>query len=174
VGFHVSVQPSSQLQASLSTNYSFGTTVAQWIENTDATGDGVEDNVYGTLRQNVLDFTGRVTYSFTRNLTFQMFLQPFVAVGDYDHLRALARPRSFEFNPVTLATDPDFNTKSLRTNSVLRWEYRPGSTLFFVWNRSGSDSSRPGVFRPWNDLGTAFGAEGTHVFMVKLNYWLGL
>jgi hypothetical protein len=30
------------------------------------------------------------------------------------------------------------------------------------------------VFRPWNDLGTAFGAEGTHVFMVKLNYWLGL
>ena len=174
VGFFVSVQASSQLQTSLSTNYSFGNTAAQWIDNVDTTGDGVEDHVYGTLRQNVLDFTGRVTYSFTRNLTFQMFLQPFVAVGDYDDIRMLARPRSFDFTPVALDDNPDFNTKSLRTNTVLRWEYRPGSTLFVVWNRSGSDSSQPGVFSPWQDLGTAFGADGTHVFMVKLNYWLGL
>ena len=174
VGFFVSLQPSSRLQTSVSTNYSFGTTAAQWIENTDATGDGIEDHVYGTLQQNVLDFTGRVTYSFTRNLTFQMFLQPFVAVGDYGDIRKLALPRSYIFTPVTIDHDPDFNTKSVRTNSVLRWEYRPGSTLFVVWNRSGSDDSRPGRFSPWQDLGTAFGAEGTHVFMVKLNYWLGL
>jgi hypothetical protein len=174
VGLFLSLQPSSQLQASVSTNYSFGTTAAQWIENIDTTGDGVDENVYGTLRQNVLDFTGRLTYSFTRNLTFQLFLQPFVAVGDYSNIRALARPRSYEFTPVTIDRDPDFNSKSLRTNSVLRWEYRPGSTLFVVWNRSASDSSRPGLFRAWNDIGSAFGAEGTHVFMVKLNYWLGL
>jgi hypothetical protein len=57
---------------------------------------------------------------------------------------------------------------------VLRWEYRPGSTLFVVWNRSGSDSSRPGRFSPWHDFGSAFRAEGTHVFMVKMNYWFGL
>ena len=73
-----------------------------------------------------------------------------------------------------LDENPDFSTKSVRTNSVLRWEYRPGSTLFIVWNRSGSDDTRPGVFSPWQDFGTAFGAEGTHVFMVKFNYWLGL
>jgi hypothetical protein len=174
VGVFLSLQPASQLQASLSTNYNFGTTAAQWIENADVNGDGVDDHVYGTLRRNVLDFTGRITYSFTRNLTFQMFLQPFVAVGDYRNVRTLARARSFDFTPATIDHDPDFNTKSLRTNSVLRWEYRPGSTLFVVWNRSGSDASRPGVFTPWRDLGTAFGAESSHVFMVKLNYWLGL
>ena len=174
VGVFLSLQPSSRMQVSLSTDYRFGTTAAQWIENSDATGDGVDDHVYGTLQQDVLDFTGRVTYSFTRNLTFQMFLQPFIAVGDYSEPRILARPRSFHFTPVTLDDDPDFSTKSLRTNSVLRWEYRPGSTLFVVWNRSGSDSSRPGRFSAWRDLGTAFGAEGSHVFMVKLNYWFGL
>lgn len=174
IGFFVSLQPASQLQASISANYSYGTTAAQWITNVDTTGDALDEHVYGTLQQDVVDFTGRITYSFTRDLTFQMFLQPFVAVGDYGDIRALARPRSFDFTPVGLDEDPDFNSKSLRTNSVLRWEYRPGSTLFVVWNRSGSDATRPGRFSPWQDLGSAFGAEGTHVFMVKLNYWLGL
>jgi hypothetical protein len=174
VGIFASFQPAPQLQASVSTNYNFGTTAAQWIDNVDVTGDGVDDHVYGTLRQDVVDFTARITYSFTRNLTFQMFLQPFVAVGEYGAIRRLAAPRSFDFAPAALESDPDFNSKSLRTNSVLRWEYRPGSTLFVVWNRSGSDSSRPGVFSPWQDFRTAFRADGTHVLMVKLNYWLGL
>jgi hypothetical protein len=174
VGVFVNLQPSAQLQASISTNYSFGNTAAQWITNDDLDGDGTTDHVYGTLQRDVLDLTGRVTYAFTRDLTLQVFLQPFVAVGAYSDIRTLARPRSFEFNPAALSYNPDFNTKSLRTNTVLRWEYRPGSTLFVVWNRSASDGSRPGIFSPWQDLGGAFAADGSHVFMVKMNYWLGL
>jgi hypothetical protein len=172
-GLFLNLQPTTALQTSVSTNYSFGETAAQWIKNTDVTGDGEDDHVYGTLRRNVLDVTGRVTYAFTRDLTLQVFLQPFVAVGAYSDIRYLARPRSFEFTPTTLADNPDFNTKSLRTNTVLRWEYRPGSTLFVVWNRSASDASRPGIFSAWRDIGDAFGADGSHIFMVKFNYWLG-
>ena len=67
---------------------------------------------------------------------------------------------------------PDFNRKSLRSTVVLRWEYVPGSTLFFVWNLSTSDTSRPGVFSPTRDLRSAFSAPGTNVFAVKINYWL--
>ena len=33
-------------------------------------------------------------------------------------------------------TDRDFNLRSLIGNVVLRWEYRPGSTVFLVWQRS--------------------------------------
>ena len=58
----------------ISTNYSFGTTAAQWIENSDLDGDGTMDHVYGTLKRDVLDVTGRVTYAFTRDLTLQVFL----------------------------------------------------------------------------------------------------
>jgi hypothetical protein len=101
-------------------------------------------------------------------------LQPFVAVGAYSDIRILAKPRSYEFTPATLTDNPDFSTKSLRSNTVLRWEYRPGSTLFVVWNRSASDESRAGWFSPLRDVRSAFGADGSHVFMVKLNYWLGL
>ena len=97
-----------------------------------------------------------------------------MAVGDYTDIRRLARPLSFEFEPATIPFDPDFNRKSLRGNIVLRWECVRGSTLFFVWNMSTIDETRPGVFAPVEDLGSVFGAAGTHVFMVKLNYWLGL
>ena len=101
--------------------------------NTDADGDGVTDHVYGTLERDVVDVTVRTTYAFTRDLTVQAYLQPFVAVGDYNNIRRLALPRTFQFDPVTIAFNPDFNTKSLRGNVVMRWEYKPGSTLFFVW-----------------------------------------
>ena len=174
VGVFLNLQPSTRLQASIGGNYSFGITAAQWIDNIDVTGDGDVDHIYGTLHRDVIDVTTRATYSFSRNLTLQVFLQPFVAVGAYHDIRMLARPYSFDFTPVTIEENPDFNTKSLRSNTVLRWEYRPGSTLFVVWNRSGSDPTRPGVFSPWRDLGTAFGADGSHVFMIKMNYWLGL
>jgi hypothetical protein len=107
-------------------------------------------------------------------MTLEVYLQPFVAVGDYDDIRKLARPSSFEFTPATLTDSPDFNRKSVRGNIVLRWEYMRGSTMYLVWQSSSSDTTRPGVFSPLRDLGTAFTAAGTNVFMVKMNYWLGL
>jgi len=55
---------------------------------------------------------------------------------------------------------------------VMRWEYKPGSTLFFVWYLSQTDFARPGQFSPLRDLGSAFSADATHVFMVKASYWL--
>jgi hypothetical protein len=174
IGPNLSFQPSTRLQAAVSTSFNTGRTTAQWISNRDVTGDGVIDHVYGTLRRNVLDVTGRATYAFSRDLTLQVFLQPFVAVGEYSDIRRLARPRSFDFESAALSFNPDFNTKSLRGNVVLRWEYLRGSTIFLVWNLSTADSSRPGVFSAFRDLADAFGADGTHVFMIKMTYWLGL
>jgi len=172
IGPSLDLQPSDRWQASLSTNYNFGRDIAQWITNRDV--DGRTDYVYGTLRRNVLDVTARATYAFHRDLTLQVFLQPFVARGDYADIRRLARPSSFEFESTTIPFNPDFNRKSLRGNIVLRWEYLRGSTLFFVWNMSTLDLARPGVFTPLRDLATTFSADGNHVFVVKLNYWLGL
>jgi hypothetical protein len=89
--------------------------------------------------------------------------------GDYTDIKRLTRARSFEFAPAELPSNPDFNTKSLRGNLVMRWEYVRGSALFLVWNMSTADASRPGVFSPFRDLADTFGADGTHVFMIKMN-----
>ena len=169
-----SLQPKPQVQASISTGITVAKDAAQWIRNEDVTGDGVDDHVYGTLDRHVLNITGRGTYAFTRDMTLEVYLQPFVAVGDYFNIRRLAKPMSYEFEPVVIDDNPDFNTKSLRSNVVFRWEYRRGSTLYLVYNVSNSDDTRPGRFAAFRDLRTGFGASGTQVFMVKLNYWLGL
>jgi hypothetical protein len=107
-------------------------------------------------------------------MTLEVYLQPFVAVGDYTNIRRLAAPKSFLFEPVTIDDNPDFNTKSLRSNVVFRWEYRRGSTLYLVYNVANADYTRPGEFSAFRDLRSGFGAAGTQVLMVKFNYWLGL
>ena len=70
-------------------------------------------------------------------------------------------------------SDPDFTFRSLIGNAVLRWEYRPGSTVYFVWtqNRTGSDTN--GNFDFARQRTAIFRDRPTNVFQVKVNYWLG-
>ena len=79
-------------QASLSLAYTSALDSAQWIENTDLDGSGVDANVYGTLRRHVVNITTRATYAFSPTMTLEAYLQPFVAVGKYGDIRKLARP----------------------------------------------------------------------------------
>lgn len=71
-------------------------------------------------------------------------------------------------------SDRDFNVRSLIGNAVLRWEYRPGSAIFFVWQRSQSGSVSTGDFSFSRDLDALFAAPAVNRFIVKVNYWLGL
>lgn len=56
-----------------------------------------------------------------------------------------------------LLPNPDFNTRSLRGNAVLRWEYRPGATIFLVWQQTREDDMK----------------SADNVFSLKVSYWLG-
>jgi hypothetical protein len=93
------------------------------------------------------------------------------------------RPTLYQIDPTGAPGDsvftignPDFRTRSLRSNAVLRWEYRPGSTLFLVWTQSR------GSFVPFDPafaVGRDFGGElfldrPQNVLLVKVNYWLSL
>ena len=67
--------------------------------------------------------------------------------------------------------NPDFRTHSLRGNAVVRWEYRPGSALFFVWQQQRSDYLPfEGDFRPGREARQIFGRP-SNVFLVKATYW---
>lgn len=70
--------------------------------------------------------------------------------------------------------DRDFNVRSLIGNAVLRWEYRPGSTLFLVWQRQQEDEARLGSFALGRDTRALFSAPAHNVFLLKVSYWMGL
>ncbi len=177
IGITPSFRPIPNLQLSFAPAYQKERKFAQWIDNVDDDGDGTADHiVFGELDNDLFDITTRVTMTFRTNLSVQLFMQPFVTVGDYGAIKELARPESYEFTTYDdLGYNPDFSFRSLRSNLVLRWEYRLGSTLFFVWSQSRSrslDIDDPS-FDAWNGLGNSFTDEGDNVFLVKLNYWVG-
>jgi hypothetical protein len=68
--------------------------------------------------------------------------------------------------------NPDFSYKSFRANVILRWEYLPGSTLYFAWTHGRSDGRNPGDFSFSRDFGDLFRTEPDNVFLVKVAYWL--
>jgi len=70
--------------------------------------------------------------------------------------------------------DRDFNLRSLIGNAVVRWEYRPGSTVFLVWQHRQSAWANTGEFDMDRDLTALWDAPSDDVFMLKVNYWLGL
>jgi hypothetical protein len=156
--------------------------------------------LFANLLRNTLSTSARLNVYFTPNLTLQTYAQPFVATGDYRGFRELVSGRDFRFlefggasAPIALdpATNryrvdpdgagpaaaftfanPDFRVLSLRSNVVLRWEYRPGSTLFLVWNDSGFDGASDPRFRALRDLADVFRADMRNVLLVKVNRYL--
>ena len=69
--------------------------------------------------------------------------------------------------------DPDFNVRSLRSNVVFRWEWRPGSTMFVVWQQDRSASRAARLVRP-GDIFDSFSAPGDNFFALKVSYWIPL
>jgi hypothetical protein len=69
--------------------------------------------------------------------------------------------------------DPNFTFRSMIGNAVVRWEYRPGSTVFFVWTQSRTGNDPNGNFDFGAERSAIFRDRPTNVFQVKVNYWIG-
>ena len=154
---------------------------AQWVDLVEENIDGhiAKHYVYGELERRTLDFTTRANISFTPTLSLQFYVQPFVTIGDYANFKELVEPKSYQFKPYSLNENRDFHRRSLRGNTVLRWEFHPGSTLFLVWTQSREaelEQLRTAdlEFRPLHRLRSSFTDEGKNVFLIKCRYWLGV
>jgi len=132
--------------------------------------------VFGLIDQKTVGITTRVNYTMSPRLSLQIYAQPFVSAGDYSNFKELVdgRTKSYgdRFAPYDYQSNPDFNYRSFRTTNVLRWEYRPGSTLFVVWQQGREATLDYGTFDAQRDLGGVFDAPATNVFLVKWAYWL--
>ena len=166
----------------------------QWVGSVDATG-GSTRYLVGRMDQTTLGVTLRADVALSPTLTLQYYGQPFMSAGTFTDFRQVAEPRARtpaeRFAAVAPVRDgdewaadldgdgepegfddPGFNVRQFRSNAVLRWEYRPGSTLFLVWAQA-RDHEAPGIpFRARDGLTELFGAAPQNVLMLKVTYWL--
>ncbi|HEX9128297.1 MAG TPA: DUF5916 domain-containing protein [Gemmatimonadaceae bacterium] len=70
-------------------------------------------------------------------------------------------------------SNPDFNLRALRGTGVLRWEYRPGSTIYFVWTQERDGFDQFGDFNFGRDRSLLFRDRPTNIFQIKGTYWIG-
>jgi hypothetical protein len=142
---------------------------------------------FGRLTANSVSATFRASYTFTPQLTLQAYAQAFLAVGHYDEMRSLPIASTTMGTRVTLAeltslpaapsppNSPDFQDAALNVNVVFRWEYRLGSTIYFVYSHSQIPTvpvPTMGFMNPTALDRHAFGHGGTSdVFLLKFSSW---
>ena len=198
-GLSIRWKPKSNISFSIGPDFYIRRTKAQWVTRINdplMTATFGARYIFGELHQRILSSDIRLNWTFTPKLTLQLYLQPFIGVGSYSRFKELAQPKSYDFNvfgeglstvlysdeeytvdpdgpgpasPFSFG-DPDFNVKSLRGTMVLRWEYFPGSILYFVWTQSRQDYSHPGDLNLRRDLGDLLTAPGDNIFLIKVSY----
>lgn len=129
--------------------------------------------VFAPLDQTELALETRFNLTFTPRMSLEMYMQPLISSGDYGNAKQLRAARTYDFIPYSTPVPHfDFNFRSLRGNAVLRWEWRPGSTMFFAWQQNRSDVAPIGDFSLGRDRRALFSAQPDNIFLVKVNYWL--
>ena len=172
----VSFKFGSQFNGSVGVNYSSDINDTQWRANFGVSGVDTTHYTFARLDQKTLSLTARMNYTMTPTLSLQFYGSPFVSKGEYSNWQELDDPRADEyedrFKPFTGRGDPGgFNFKQFRSNTVLRWEYRPGSTLFLVWAQGREGDGSPNDFSFGRDLRNVFDTHPNNTFLVKVSYW---
>ena len=153
-------QPINELSISLSTEYESNPNKTQYVTQQDY--NGTMRYITSEIDQEILFTTLRVNYTINPNLTVQYYGQPFIARGKYSNFNYVNNPIAkdlnervtwYQNNQISFEEglynidenrdgitdysfeDPDFAFVQFRSNLVVRWEYIPGSEIFFVWSQ---------------------------------------
>jgi hypothetical protein len=194
----LSVRPGSQWQVSVTPRYIRETNSQQYV----TTRDGGRSETYGQryifsyIDRSTFSTQIRMGYTFRPDLTLDIYAEPFAASGHYYNFGELAAPRARDLRSygvapeTTVSVQPDgsrividggqtftlgnedFNDRSFRSNVVLRWEWRPGSTLHLVWQQDRRGETNTGERVGAGDLFGAFDHAGSNFFVVKTSFWL--
>ena len=174
----LSFRGSSRVQGSLSAGFSRGTTADQYVNNFGEIGADTTHYTVARLDQTTASLTARLDVTASPTLSLQVYAQPFVANGLYHDWRELRDPRADawtdRWQPYSDTPPGGFTYKQFNSNVVVRWEYRPGSTVFAVWQQGRlQDGAYPGPFTVRRDFGDLFRAYPQNTFLIKASYWLG-
>jgi hypothetical protein len=180
---------------SVTPSLSVATPKEQWVDDVRSTRG--TRYVVGQLEHTTASVTGRMDLAFTPRLTLQLYAQPFVSTGRFRRLGEVVNARARELEDrvryfdgrdvmrdgaeVRVADagetlrfeDPDFSVGELRSNAVVRWEYRQGSALYLVWSH-GREHEPDRAYERLREQATGLWSEpGTNVLAIKVSHWIG-
>ena len=191
------MQPGSQWQLSIEPTFARNVDTQQYFDTVEGGGPAATFGnryVFGRLDQLTYSTAIRLDYTFKPDLTLQLYAEPFSSSGSYTDIGDLVaartrQRRSYGTDGTTLTrladggyevTDgdsifeldnEDFNVQSFRSNLVLRWEWRPGSTLFFVWAQDRSAETDIGTPTTAGQMFRSPGVTGDNFFAIKTSFW---
>ena len=192
----VAMQPAPQLQLEISAEYTREVSTQQYVT---ALAGGTAATfgrryVFAHIDQSEYSTQFRMNYTFKPDLTLDFYGEPFSASGRYGNIGELAAAqtraiRLYGTEGITITTladgtrrvtdgaqaftlrNSDFNVQSFRSNLVLRWEWRAGSTLYLVWQQDRESE----IFAPFRtsagDMFSSLGQDGDNFFALKVTYW---
>jgi hypothetical protein len=196
-GLQLAWRPSNRWRLSNDVNWSRTINTRQYISQA-ANGRAEtlgERYLFATIDQTTVSLPLRAELAMTPDLSIQVYAQPYASTGqfyDYGELERVGSERLLRYGrdlgtvesnerevrvqdgaQQIVIRRPDFTIKSVRTSSVVRWEWRPGSTLFLVWQQDRAGETALGPRADLRDALRGFGEQGTHYFAFKLSYWFG-
>lgn len=156
--------------------------------------------VVGKIDRKTISTTVRAEYFITPELSLQYYGNPYASIGKYLNYREVAQSKSKDLNERynmlkvinnpdgqkflqdgqgnvvhNFSTwNPDFNFQEFRSNFVARWEYKTGSTFYFVWTNGRSryeERYNPSIL---NSLKGVSKVKAQNAFMIKFSYWFSL
>lgn len=156
--------------------------------------------IVGKIDRKTISSTLRAEFFVTPELSFQYYGNPYASVGKYSDYRIVADSKSTNIdqrflplfvrnfdsgeswlytatdNPVLnlSSRNPDFNFQEFRSNFVARWEYKTGSTIYFVWTNTRSRYEQfyePSVFQSLKGLNKV---TAENAFMLKVSFWFSI
>ncbi len=151
--------------------------------------------VFAFIERSTMSMEYRLGLTLRPDLNLDVYAEPFAASGRYYDYGELLEPGSrdrlkYGTNGTTLVVNPDgsqvvtagdstftlrnrdFNALSFRSNVVLRWEYRAGSTLYVVWQQDRADSDVIGTRVGVGDAFRSATAPGSNIFLIKTSFWI--
>ena len=193
----LSVRPGPRWQLSAEPYYERLTEPQQYV-STLAGGRPETYNsryVFAFIDRSTISTEFRLGLTVKPDMNLDVYAEPFAASGRYYDYGELLAPKSRErvlygtagtgltVNPDGSQTvtaggstfnlrNRDFNTLSFRSNVVLRWEWRPGSTLYVVWQQDRSGTEVRGDYVGPRDMFRSLSATGTNFFVIKTTFWL--
>ncbi len=173
IGFNVSYQPLPSLQLSIDPVYVHD--AETMIYTGTETYQNQPVYLVSTIDRKSLQLNFRINYSITPDLSIQYWGQPFFFSGDYNRYKKVTDAgnknyydqfheftineidydgytnsylvdESGDGNPDYQFENPDFSFYEFRSNFVIRWEYIPGSTAYFVWSQGRNGNISNGTF----------------------------